>query len=160
GSTSTARFKVTLDRPAKQTVSVDYATSDGTARAGQDYDAASGTLTFAPGETAKTIDVRVRGDVATENNETFFVTLRNAAGATLLKGEASAVIDDDDQFADVGVVLSSSIDAFGSIQDPVTVSNKGPTTATDLGVKFTTTPDTIYSCYACTISQLGSGGSA
>src|SRR5262249_52046647 len=125
GSTSTARFKVTLDRPAKQTVSVDYATSDGTARAGQDYDAASGTLTFAPGETATTMDVRVRGAVATENNETFFVTLRNAAGATLLKGEASAVIDDDDQFADVGVVLSSSIDAFGSIQDPVTVSNKG-----------------------------------
>src|SRR5436305_3514348 len=91
-------------------VTVDYATADGTATSGSDYTAVTGTLTFAPGETAKSIDVTVRGDTTPENNETFFVNLKNASGATLIKPSAFAVIDDDDASADVAlsVVLSGT----------------------------------------------------
>ena len=55
-------FAVTLDGPSALQVSVGYATADGTATAGEDYEAASGMLTFAPGETAKTIRVVVLDD--------------------------------------------------------------------------------------------------
>ena len=57
----TLDFAVTLGRASASTVSVDYATSDGTATAGEDYTATSGTLTFAAGETAKTVSVPVLG---------------------------------------------------------------------------------------------------
>ncbi len=50
-------FTVTLDRPSTGTVTLNYATANGTATAGSDYVAGSGTLTFAPGETSKTIHV-------------------------------------------------------------------------------------------------------
>ena len=55
-------FAVTLDAAAAVEVALGYATADGTALAGSDYEAASGTLTFAPGETAKTIRVVVLDD--------------------------------------------------------------------------------------------------
>jgi len=56
-----AEVRVSLDAPSAQTVSVNYNTADGTARAGSDYLAASGKLTFARGETSKTIRVSVSG---------------------------------------------------------------------------------------------------
>jgi hypothetical protein len=64
-------------------VTVNYANADGTATAGSDYVATSGQLTFAPGETTKTITVQVLGDLMTEPNETFTVNLSNAVNATL-----------------------------------------------------------------------------
>ena len=63
-------FAVTLGRASDETVTVDYATSDGTATAGADYTAASGTLSFAPGETAKTVSVAVLDDAHDEGEET------------------------------------------------------------------------------------------
>ena len=73
--TVAATFTVTLSAASDQTVTVDYATADGSATAGSDYQAASGTLTFAPGETSKTITVLVNGDRLAEPNETFVVNL-------------------------------------------------------------------------------------
>jgi ELWxxDGT repeat protein len=137
GST-TARFTVTLSAPSSQPVTVDYATSDGTALSGSDYDAASGTLTFASGQTAKNIDVRIRGDVNGENNETFFLTLRNASGAALKKASAFAIIDDDDQLADLGLSLDFS--SFGLLEVAVNATNNGPRAATNIRVAHTTTP--------------------
>ena len=58
-------------------MTVKYATADGTATAGSDYNAASGTLTFAAGETSKTVTVAVRGDTLVEGAETFRVVLSN-----------------------------------------------------------------------------------
>src|SRR5262249_49139190 len=70
-------------QPAPWPVSVDYATADGTAVAGSDYTAAGGTLTFAAGETSKTVTVNVTGDTAIEWDEALTLTLSNPTGATL-----------------------------------------------------------------------------
>ena len=81
-------FDVSLDRAAAETVTVDYATSDGTATAGADYTATSSTLSFAAGETQKTITVAVLDDAHDEGTETLTLTLSNARGAGL--GDATA----------------------------------------------------------------------
>jgi ELWxxDGT repeat protein len=163
GDTATAlmHFNVSLSPAARQPVTVDYATSDGTAKAGDDYDAASGTITFAPGETVRTIDVRMRGDVATENNETFFVTLRNPNGAAVIDGVGTGIIDDDDQFADLGVASQFTADSPSGLRDAVNVSNAGPRSATDVVVNLAITPafELPARCDNCSIPQLNSGAS-
>ena len=83
-------------------VSVDYATSDGTATAGSDYAAAAGTLTFGPGEASKSVTVHVTSDAAHEGDEAFQVKLSNAAGGASLGSPAGAtvtIIDDDEPAA-------------------------------------------------------------
>ena len=87
-----AVFTVTLDPPSDQTVSVDFATADGTATAGSDYTAASGSLTFAPGQTTTNISITVTADVPVENDEIFYVNLGNAVNAPIQKGQGSCVI--------------------------------------------------------------------
>jgi subtilisin-like proprotein convertase family protein len=94
--TSDAAFVVSLSRSASDEVTVDFASADGTAGAGSDYASLSGTLVFAPGETAKTVMASVLGDTVNETNETFFLNLGNPAGATLADGQAVALILDDD----------------------------------------------------------------
>ena len=89
----TASFAVTLDRGATGTVTVDYATADGTAAAGSDYTATSGTLTFATGESSKTVAVPVLADSEAEAEETFTLTLSNASGAGLADASATATIE-------------------------------------------------------------------
>ena len=92
----TARFAVRLSPASEQTVTVSYRTVGGTAAAGQDFDAASGTLTFAPGTTRQIIAVPTQDDALDEPDETFLVTLRNPSGATLEDGSATGTIIDDD----------------------------------------------------------------
>ncbi len=94
--TVAATFTVTLSAASGQAVTVNYATANGTATAGSDYTAASGTLTFAPGEISKTITVLVTGDTAVESNESFFVNLSAATAATLADAQgAGAILNDD-----------------------------------------------------------------
>ncbi len=97
GGDATVDFTVTLSRAATDGVTVDYATSDGTATAGTDYAATSGTLTFAAGDTAKTVSVPVLDDAVDEEDETFTLTLSNASGATLGNATATGTIVDDDE---------------------------------------------------------------
>jgi hypothetical protein len=94
--TSLAGVAVRLLSPMATPVTVDFATGDGTAAAGSDYLASAGTLSFAPGETLKTIDVSVLGDIIFEVDETFFVTLSNATGAPIVDGLAVGTILNDD----------------------------------------------------------------
>ena len=61
-------------------MSVDYATADGTAIAGSDYTATSGTLTFTPGQTSKPVPVTITDDALAEDDETFTLNLSNATG--------------------------------------------------------------------------------
>ena len=89
-------FAVTLDRVRHDTVTVDYATENGTATAGEDYTAASGTLTFAAGETAKTVEVAVLDDAHDEGNETLVLRLSNPSGARIADGEATGTIENTD----------------------------------------------------------------
>ena len=92
GDDSTADFVVTLDPAATGTVTVDYATADGTATAPADYASTSGTLTFAPGETSKTVSVAIVDDTVEDDGETFTLTLDNAAGATLADATATGTV--------------------------------------------------------------------
>jgi len=91
-----AVFAVTLSKPTNQTVTVQYNTANGTADAGQDYVASSGTLTFQPGETSKTLSVAVKGDLIDEYDETFFVNLSGAANAQIAHGQGLSTIIDND----------------------------------------------------------------
>ena len=96
GEHSHFMFTVTLDKASDETVTVQYSTSDGTAIAGVDYTATTGTVTFAPGVTTQLVHVDVIGDAAAESNETFTVTLSSPVGATLADGSAIGTITDDD----------------------------------------------------------------
>ena len=87
---------MTLDRALSGPVTVDYATTDGTAMAGEDYAAASGTLELAAGETSKTIEVTVHADTEDEGEETLTLSLTNAVGARIEDGEATGTIQDQD----------------------------------------------------------------
>jgi hypothetical protein len=77
---------------AAATVTVDYATSDGTAVAGEDYTPTGGTLTFAPGELVKTITVPVLDDGDAEANETLIVSLGSPGGGAVLGRQTTAVV--------------------------------------------------------------------
>lgn len=85
---------VSLSAPSTKTVTVNYKTADLTALAGSDYDAVSGKLTFAPGETSTSILVPVRGDRVVESNEGFFVNLQGARGAKIADGQGAVTILD------------------------------------------------------------------
>ena len=85
--------------PPRGTVTVKYATANGTAQAGSDYVATSGVLTFAAGQLVQTVSVAVRGDRVKEGHETFFVNLSGPSGATLLDGSGLGTIGNDDERA-------------------------------------------------------------
>ena len=89
-------FSVSLDEAQNSTVSVRYATSDGTATAGADYEAVSGALRFAPGETQKTVSVPVLNDAHDEGSETLTLTLTRPFGAELADGIATGTIVNTD----------------------------------------------------------------
>ena len=89
-------FEVTLDRARHAAVTVDYVTSDVTARAGEDYTSASGTLTFATGERLKTVEVTVFDDAHDEGEETLTLTLSNPSGAYLADATATGTIENTD----------------------------------------------------------------
>ena len=89
-------FAVTLSRAASGALTVDYATSDGSAQAGVDYTAASGTLTFQAGESSWTIEVLVIDDVHDEGEETLTLTLSNASSGRLTDAEATGTIENRD----------------------------------------------------------------
>ena len=93
---ATLEFAVTLSQAASETVTVDYATADGTAQTGQDYTATDGTLTFAAGETQKTVSVAVLDDAHDEGEETLTLTLSNASGARIADNVATGTIANED----------------------------------------------------------------
>jgi hypothetical protein len=94
--TRAATFTVTLSAASTETISVAYAAADGTAIASSDYQAASGALTFTPGEISKTIAVLLIGDRLPEPNETFAVNLSGATNATITDGQSVGTIVDDE----------------------------------------------------------------
>jgi hypothetical protein len=92
-----AGFTVSLTPASSQTVTVDWATANGTAQAGSDYTAASGTVTFTPGQTSRPVNVTVASDGLDESSETFVVNLSGATGgATISDNQGVATILDND----------------------------------------------------------------
>lgn len=127
GTTERALVRVTLDAASRQTVTVNYATADGIAKAGSDYIAVSGTLFFSPGETSKQIDVPILSDTEA-GRETFFFDLKDARYARILDGRGVITILDDRPCAHVSeTLLSASIAQFTvslstAYDQPVTVA--------------------------------------
>jgi acetyl esterase/lipase len=95
---STAAVRVILSIAQTSAVVVSYRTSDETAIAGEDYLPLTGTLTFEPGETSKTINVSIAADTKPEQGETFHVNLSNAQGARIGRSRGTVIIANDDPF--------------------------------------------------------------
>ncbi len=97
GETALAEFEVNLSRSSSLAVTVSYSTRDSTAEAATDYSAASGVLTFSPGETGKTVSVTVSGDDEVEADETFALRLADPSNGQIETGSAQAEILNDDE---------------------------------------------------------------
>ena len=102
---ATLEFSVTLSHASSRTVTVGYATSDGTAVAGSDYTAASGTLTFNAGDTSQTVEVTVLTDSEDEGQETLTLTLSNPSQATLDDATGAGAIENGESSS--GTVVNS-----------------------------------------------------
>ena len=89
-------FTVRLSQPAASTVTVSYATRDGSAKAGSDYTTTEGELSFAPGQEQRTISVPLLQDVIDEGSETFSLLLADASAASILDGVATGIIYNSD----------------------------------------------------------------
>src|SRR5262249_2153979 len=106
---STATFTVRLLTAHTSAVTVNYATANGTATAASDYLSRSGSLTFAAGETTKSVDVTLIGDTVDEQNETFYLNLSNAVGTTIADSQGVATILDDDATPTISMASSVSV---------------------------------------------------
>lgn len=128
--TVNATFTVTLTPSFTGTVTVDYATADGTATAGSDYTALSATtLTFLPGETSKLVTVSVLGDTTIETNETFFLNLSNPTNATIADPQGLGTITNDDSVACGTGAATNLSPSGGEVSSPVTFSWTGVSSA-------------------------------
>ncbi|PYS45762.1 MAG: hypothetical protein DMF68_21205, partial [Acidobacteria bacterium] len=161
-------FNVTLSAPSGFTVTVDYATADGTATtAGNDYQQTSGTLTFNPGDTQKTITVLVNGDTTFEPDETFFVNLSNATHATISKSQGTGTIKNDEPAADLSISKNASSSvavAGGTINYAILLTNNGPDAATSPTLSDTIPANTTFQSLSspvgwnCTNPSVGGTG--
>lgn len=171
-------FTVTLTNPNAATVTIDFATADGTATAGVDYTAQAGSLTFIPGDVTETIAVPVAGDVTVEVDETFVVNLSNAVNSGLTDAQGQGTILNDDAAvvtADVGIAKTTTTTTFVQGQEvtyTLNVTNAGPGTASNLtvvdalpaGATFVSASGAGATCsgtttVTCTIASLASGTS-
>jgi hypothetical protein len=118
--TTAATFTVSLSAASGKTITFSFATADGTANAGSDYQSAAGTLTFNPGETSKTVSVPVIGDTAFEPDETFFVNLNNPVNVTLARAQGVGTIVNDDSSVQFAAGAAAVDESAGSVQVMVT----------------------------------------
>ena len=112
-------FTVTLNPSSLQTVTVNFATSNGTARSGSDYTLTSGSLRFSPGDTTRNVTVTIADDDVDESDETFNLTLSDAVNASVSTPTGTATIRDNDT---AGVTVSdTSLDIDEGDSDTYTV---------------------------------------
>jgi Calx-beta domain-containing protein len=117
-----AVFTVALSASSADPVTVDYATVDGSAKAPDDYAAANGTLTFAPGELSKQVTVAVAGDTLDEPHETYSLELANPVGATPADGRGAGTILDNDPQVSISVDDVTRAEANGPASFTVSLS--------------------------------------
>ncbi len=99
-----AVFTVTISEPPIETVVIDAASADGTAHEPGDYGAMTTRLTFAPGQSSKTVVVKVHGDKLDEPDENFVVNLTVVSGDVVLgDGQGEGTIVDDDPLVSLAV---------------------------------------------------------
>lgn len=125
--TRSVGFTVTLSNPSFQTITVNYATANVSATAGSDYLAASGTVTFAPGQTSRPLSVTVNGDTAFEANEAFNVNLSSAVNASIADNQGVGTITNDDAQPAISIGDASVVEGnTGTRTLSFTVSLSGP----------------------------------
>jgi hypothetical protein len=118
-------FTASLSAASSQAVSVNYSTANGTAVAGQDYTAATGTLTFAAGETTKTVTISVTGDTVVEPDETFTVNLSNAVNAAITVSVGTGTIQNDDVPCSYSISpTAQNVGASGGTGNTITVTTQ------------------------------------
>jgi CSLREA domain-containing protein len=139
-------FTVSLSAPSGQPVSVDYIANSGTATAGSDLAIIAGTITFAPGQTVRTIAIPIVGDTVVEPDETFTVTLSNEVNATIADGTATGTIINDD----AGLSLSTN---NGSVVEP----NSGTSAALFTVTLSAPSPDGVTVSYGTADQPAGAG---
>ena len=126
GTDETIDFAVSLSREAHASVTVEYTTADGSATAGEDYTRRSGTLSFAAGETEKTVAVPVLDDAVDEGEETFTLRLSDATGAVIADGTATGTIENSDPLQKMWLSRFGRTVA-GQVVDAVAGRLSGPT---------------------------------
>ena len=150
GDTGTKQmvFNVTLNAPAGPGgVAVNFTTFDDTASSPSDFLAQTGSLSFAPGETAKTISITINGDFTAEANETFIVELSNLTGANFAPGGnqgTGTILNDDTRFMNIDDVSVSEGDA-GTQQMVFNVTLNEPAGPGGVTVNFATFNGTAVS---------------
>jgi len=147
----TATFTVTLSVVSGQTVTVDYNTSNGSAQAGFDFTAISGTLTFAPGITTQTITVPILNDAVFEGDENFNVNLSNAVNATISDNLGVGLIVDNDLVPVISSVSAASVTEGGNLVHTVNLSNAS-SVATNFAYSLTGTTATAGTDFNTTTS--------
>ena len=143
----TLEFVVTLEPAATGTVTLDYATADGTATAGFDYTATSGTLTFAAGDTQKTIQVPTIVDAVDDDGETFTLTLSGASGARLADGHAIGSIRDTAGSSEVpqSVPLTASFKNLPESHDGESAFSLQVEFSEEIGISYASLRDEAFS---------------
>lgn len=133
----TATFTVTLSKTSTDTVTVKYATADGTAVANSDYNATSGTLTFAPGQTSKTITVSILDNAVLDGTRTANIVLSDSTYAAITDNTGVLTINDNEVPASVATVVAedsvhtganptdSAVDEGGTFLYTVVLSGTG-----------------------------------
>ncbi|HXH95035.1 MAG TPA: Calx-beta domain-containing protein [Thermoanaerobaculia bacterium] len=175
--TTNFNFAVSLTASSASTITVNYATADGTATAPSDYTAKSGVVTFAPGQTSQSVTIAVNGDTLFEPNETFFVNLTSPANAVIIDSQGQGTINNDDVVgsADLSILKTGATTAAGSanVVYSIVVTNNGPTgasavTVTDVlpaGTTFVSAQTTQGVCSGtttviCALGALNNGSNA
>ncbi|MDT5063129.1 MAG: hypothetical protein QOH63_3588, partial [Acidobacteriota bacterium] len=131
--TTNAAINVSLSNPTFQVVTVDYATADGTAKAGSDYVATSGTLTIPAGAGSATINVPVNGDTFVEPDESFIVKMSNATNVSFISTtQGTVTIANDDTPPDLSISQSAAPNLVligNNITYTLTLTNNSASTA-------------------------------
>jgi uncharacterized delta-60 repeat protein/CSLREA domain-containing protein len=162
-----ATFTITLSAPSNQTVTVNFATTDGTAHTipappgitpeGSDYFSHIGSVTFAPLETSKPVSVAVIGDFTFESNETFFLNLSAPTNATISDAQGTGTITNDDapggkitfsspifNVAEIAGSILISVDRKGDTSQAVTVDYETADLTADGRKDYTPSSGTLH----------------
>lgn len=136
-------FNVNLATPSPDTVTVNYQTSNGSAKQGEDFVATSGVLVFPPFTTNKTVTVPIFGDTINEPTETFSLILYGATNATISRAQATAtIIDDDPQSATLSVSGGTVTEGDSGTKDFSFSVNLSQPSGYPVTVNYNTAPGT------------------
>lgn len=123
--TKTAQFTISLSSSSEDVLTVDYATANGTAIAGTDYTAVSGTATFDVGKTSITVDVPIIGDLTEDGDEIFYLRLSNPTIATILDSQGECKIIDNEVYYTLTYTAGSYGSITGDASQTVKMENDG-----------------------------------